>query len=176
MGDQSKFEFIFSIGKQACSACTGFSKTEIRYCRQRRNWAWLAEFLDADGPYEALISFSLKPAPGVVGYFQLFTGCMVQAPGEKENPRLANLLRIIDTRAEFDEALTNARMMRALLALGAKYDRSSPGKRFSLFLNAKRVLAHAFRKYPKYLDLNILRAKRKGGSPRFKPEEIDAFW
>lgn len=77
MSGQSKFELIYSIGKQVCSSYTGFSKTEVCYCQQERNWAVLAEFLNAASPYEALISFSLKPAVDVVGYFQLFVGCMV---------------------------------------------------------------------------------------------------
>lgn len=77
MDDQSKFKLIYSIGKQVCSSYTGFSKTEVYYCQQERSWAPLAEFLNADSPYEALISFSLKPAVDVVSYFQLFVGCMV---------------------------------------------------------------------------------------------------
>lgn len=67
-------------------------------------------------------------------------------------------------------------MVRALLAVSAKYDKASPGKYFALFLNAKRVLAHIFKKYPKYLDLNILRTNRKSKALRFKPEEIGVFW
>lgn len=86
------------------------------------------------------------------------------------------MLNIIDTQNELDEALTNARMMRALLAISVKYDETSPRKYFLLFLNAKRVLAHIFKKYPKYLDLNILRTNRKSKALRFKPEEIDVFW
>ena len=46
---------------------------------------------------------------------------MVQFPDEPKNERLANLLEIIDTQPDLDEALTNARMMRALLAVNAKY-------------------------------------------------------
>ena len=89
---------------------------------------------------------------------------------------MSNLLAIIDEHHELDEALTNARMMRALLAVAAKYVKSSPNRYFNLFKNAKRVLAHIFKKYPKYLDLNILRTNSKHKSLRFKPEEVELFW
>ena len=93
-----------------------------------------------------------------------------------ENDRLKNLLEIIDTQNELDDALTNARMMRALLAINAKYVKSQPSRYFWLFYNSKRVLAHVFRKYPDYLNLNILRTNRKSKNLRFKKEEIEIFW
>lgn len=67
-------------------------------------------------------------------------------------------------------------MMRALLAINAKYVKSSPDRCFMLFKNCKKVLAHVFKKYPKYLDLNILRTSRKSKALRFKKEEIEMFW
>lgn len=89
---------------------------------------------------------------------------------------MSNLLEIIDTQQELDEALTNARMMRALLAINAKYTKSNPHRCFNLFYNCKRVLAHVFRKYPDYFDLNILKTNKKSKALRFKKEEIEAFW
>lgn len=176
MDIEQKFDLIYDVGKHICSCYTGFSKMEVYYCQQKSNWTPLQEFLMSNDPYEALISFSLHPVVDVVGYFQLFIGCMLQFPDERENVRLANLLHIIDNQFELDEALTNARMMRALLAISAKCVKSSPERYFNLFKNAKRILAHVFRKYPKYLDLNILRTNRKSKSLRFKPEEIEMFW
>ena len=70
----------------------------------------------------------------------------------------------------------NAKMMRALLAINAKYPKTSKSRCFYLFYNCKRVLAHVFKKYPDYLDLNILRTNRKSKALRFKKEEIDLFW
>jgi len=93
-----------------------------------------------------------------------------------QNDRLSNLLEIIDSQQDLDAALTNAKMMRALLAINAKYVKSDPSRCFRLFYNCKRVLAHIFRKYPDYLDLNILRTNRKSKHLRFKKEEIDVFW
>ena len=101
---------------------------------------------------------------------------MVQFPDEEDNARLNCLLEIIDNHSEFDNALTNSRMMRALLAISVKYVKSSPDRCFMLFKNGKRVLAHVFKKYPKYLELNILKSNRKSRALRFKPEEIDMFW
>ena len=101
---------------------------------------------------------------------------MLQFPDEQSNERLNNLLHIIDTEDMFDEALTNSRMMRALLAVSVKYVKSSPGRCFMLFLNAKRVLAHVLKKYPDYFNLNILRTNRKSKSLRFKHEEVELFW
>lgn len=106
----------------------------------------------------------------------MFVGCLIQFPDELQNVRLENLLEIIDNQQDLDEALTNARMMRALLAINAKYVKKSPYRYFKLFYNCKRLLAHIFRKYPEYLNLNILRTNRKSKSLRFKPEEIDLFW
>lgn len=171
-----RFNLIFDVGSHICACYTGFSKMEIYYCQQKMNWMPLQQFLASDNPYEALIHFSLNPVVDVVGYFQLFIGCMLQFPDEQDNERLSNLLAIIDEHHELDEALTNARMMRALLAVAAKYVKSSPSRYFNLFKNAKRVLAHIFKKYPKYLDLNILRTNSKHKSLRFKPEEVELFW
>ena len=135
----------------------------------------MQQFLLSTDPYEALINFSLHPIVDVVGYFQLFIGCMMQFPDEEENFRMSNLLEIIDTQDAFDEALTNSRMMRALLAVNAKYAKSSPDRCFKLFFNCKRVLAHIFKKYPAYLNLNILRTNTKKKSLRFKPKEVELF-
>ena len=176
MDIEDKFNLIYDVGKTICQSYTGFSKFEVLYCQQKPHWFQLRQFLLSNDPYEALIHFSLHPIVNVVGYFQLFVGCMIQFPDESENNRLMNLLEIIDNRQELDEALTNARMMRALLAINAKYTKSQPSRYFWLFHNCKRVLAHVFRKYPDYLDLNILRTNRKSKALRFKREEIEIFW
>ena len=171
-----KFDLIFNVGSTLCSCYTGFSRMEISYCQQKSNWYNLQQFLMSNDPYEALISFSLHPLVDVVGYFQMFIGCMMQFPDEKENTRLKNLLFIIDNQNELDDALTNAKMMRALLAVNAKYVKSDPCRYFMIFKNCKRILAHVFKKYPKYLDLNILRTNKKSKTLRFNPDEIDLFW
>ena len=176
MSIDDRFDLIYNVGSAICSAYTGFSKTEVAYCQQKSSWLAMQQFLMSSDPYEALVHFSLHPIVDVVSYFQLFVGCMVQFPDEPKNERLANLLEIIDTQPDLDEALTNARMMRALLAVNAKYQKSSQSRCFWLFYNCKRVLAHVFRKYPDYLTLNILRTNRKSKALRFKPEEIDIFW
>ena len=67
-------------------------------------------------------------------------------------------------------------MMRALLAINAKYSKTDPYRYFKLFYNCKRVLAHIFRKYPDYLNLNMLRTNRKSKTLRFNKEEIELFW
>ena len=67
-------------------------------------------------------------------------------------------------------------MIRALLAISAKYTKSSPDRCFRLFYNSKRVLAHIFKKFPNYFDLNILRSNKKSKHLRFKREEIDMFF
>lgn len=176
MDTWEKFDVIFDIGRQVCAAYTGFSKTEVLYCQQKRNWQSLYQFLQASNIYEALISFSLHPINDVVGYFQMFVGCMVQFPNERCNDRLSNLLDIVDTQVEFDGAILNARMMRALLAIAAKYDCRRPQTFFCLFLNAKRILAHVLKKYPDYFKLNVLKSNRKHRALRFKPDEIQEFW
>ena len=176
MDIEQRFDLIFDVGRTICSAYTGFSKSEVFYCQQKSNWLQLQQFLMASNPYEALIHFSLHPIADVVGYFQLFVGCMIQFPDEAQNDRLSNLLEIIDTQEDLDDALTNAKMMRALLAINAKYVKSDPSRFFKLFYNCKRVLAHIFRKYPNYLDLNILRTNKKSKHLRFKKEEIEIFW
>ena len=171
-----RFSLIFQIGSSICAAYTGFSKMEVFYCSQKINWMSLQQFLSSEDPYEALIHFSMNPIVDVVGYFQMFLGCMVQFPDEEQNNRLNNLLYIIDNQTEFDEALTNARMMRALLAVNAKYTKKFPDSCFKVFFNFKRILAHVFKKYPDYFSLNVLRTNRKSKSLRFKPEEIDLFF
>ena len=176
MNSDDRFNLIFDVGKAICSAYTGFSKFEIAYCQEKMNWTQLQQFLSSTDPYEALIHFSLHPITDVVGYFQLFVGCMVQFPDEQQNVRLDNLIEIIDNQNAFDNALTNAKMMRALLAINAKYVKKSPNRCFKLFYNCKRILAHVLRKYPKYFDLNILKSNTKKKTLRFKKEEIEIFW
>lgn len=176
MDSDQRFDLIFNVGKSICAAYTGFSKTEVAYCQQKSNWLHLQPFLESSDPYEALIHFSLHPAVDVVSYFQMFIGCMVQFPDEKENLRLKNLIEIIDKQQELDEALSNAKMMRALLAINAKYVKSDHSRFFMLFYNCKRVLAHVFWKFPDYFNLNILKTNRKSKSLRFKREEIGLFW
>ena len=106
----------------------------------------------------------------------MFVACMVQFPDEQQNMRMQNLLEIVDTQAELDDALTNTKMMRALLAVNAKYAKAHPDYYFWLFYNCKRLLAHVFKKFPDYLKLNVLKTNRKSKSLRFKPEEIEMFW
>lgn len=171
-----RFDLLFNVGKTICACYTGFSKSEVIYCQQKSNWQPLHEFLMSNDPYEALVNFSLHPIVDVVGYFQMFIGCMTQFPDEIENVRLNNLLHIIDQQDAFDEALTNSRMMRALLAVNAKYVKSSPNRCFKIFLNCKRVLAHIFKKYPDYFNLNILKTNTKAKSLRFKKEDMQNFW
>ena len=86
------------------------------------------------------------------------------------------MIEIVDKQQELDEALSNAKMMRALLAINAKYVKSDPNRFFMLFYNCKRVLAHVFWKFPDYFNLNILKTNRKSKALRFKREEIDLFW
>ena len=100
----------------------------------------------------------------------------MQFPDEQTNVRLQNLLDIIDSKADLDEALTNTKMMRALLAINAKYNPRSQSAMFMLFYNCKRVLAHVFKKFPDYLKMNVLKSNRKHKKLRFRPEEIDVFW
>ena len=176
MTDIERLDLIFDIGQRICAAYTGFSKTEVAYCLQKSNWLHLSSFLMSNDPYEALVHFSLHPLSDVLSYFQMFIACMVQFPDERQNARMQNLLEIVDTQTEFDDALTNAKMMRALLAVNAKYIKSSPNYYFMLFYNCKRLLAHVFKKFPDYLKLNILKTNRKSKSLRFKPEEIEMFW
>ena len=175
MNIDEKFDLIFNVGSAVCAAYTGFSKTEVAYCQQKSNWLQLYDFLMSSDPYEALIHFSLRPIADVVGYFQLFIGCMMQFPDEQHNERLENLLEIVDHHDEFDDALRNTRMIRALLALNVKYAKSYPHKCFWLFYNSKRVLAHVFKKFPSYLDMNVLKSSSKKRSLRFRKEEIDIF-
>ena len=75
----------------------------------------------SDDPYEALIHLELNPVSDIVGYYQLFVGCMLQFPGEDVNSRMKNLLSIIDEQEALDEVLKNSRMLRALLAISSKY-------------------------------------------------------
>lgn len=176
MNIDERFDLIFNVGKAICSSYTGFSKSEILYCQQKCNWLSLQLFLMSSDPYEALIHFSLQPAIDVVSYFQLFVGCMIQFPDEQTNDRMKNLLEIIDTQTMLDDALKNARMMRALLAVSAKYVVSSPCRLFYVFYNSKKVLAHIFKKYPDYFKLNILKSNTKHKSLRFSKEDVEKFW
>lgn len=176
MDIDKKFDLIFQLGKQVCASYSGFSKHEIAYCQQKLNWMCIQQFLESIDPYEALIHFSLHPLIDVVSYFQLFVGCMIQFPDEDKNYRMINLLEIIDNQTELDDALSNSKIMRALLAIAANYVNSSPYRCYMLYYNAKRVLAHILKKYPKYFDLNIMHSHSKHKQLRFKKEEIDKFF
>ena len=130
----------------------------------------------SNDPYEALIQLEMNPVMDIVGYYQLFVGCMLQFPDEPENIRLKNLLGIIDDQENLDDVVKNSRMLRALLAISAKYQRSSKTSLFNLFYNSKRVLAHIFKKFPDMFKLNLLKSRNKSRILRFKPEEVNLFW
>lgn len=126
----------------------------------------------SNDPYEAMIQLEMNPVLDIVGYYQLFVGCMLQFPDEPENARMANLLDIIDDQDLLDDVMKNSRMLRALLAISAKYKKSDRSALFSLFYNCKRVLAHVAKKFPDIFSLNLLKSKTKSRKLRFTPEEV----
>lgn len=177
MTPDDKFNLIFECGRSVCTSYTGFSLSEMQYCYSKNNWLNIKSFLLADNPYEALINLDLNPINNnIIDYLSVFISSMFQFPDENENTRLENLLFIIDNQDYLDIALKNSKIIRALLALNSKFIKSSPYKFYSLFFNCKRVLAHIFKKYPDYLNLNILRSNRKHKSLRFTHEEIDKYF
>ena len=101
---------------------------------------------------------------------------MLQFPDESSNLRLSNLLNIIDEQDTLDDVLKNSRMLRALLAISAKYQQSNKLSLFNLFYNCKRVLAHAFKKFPDMFKLNLLKSRSKTRRLRFSENEIELFW
>ena len=121
MSPEDKFSLLFDVGRSVCAAYTGFSTYEDEYCQHKSNWTGLQSFLLSNDPYEAMIHLELNPVSDVVGYYQLFVGCMLQFPDEDRNLRLSNLLSIIDDQDVRDDVRKNSRMLRALLAISAKY-------------------------------------------------------
>ena len=101
---------------------------------------------------------------------------MIQFPDETSNLRLANLLEIIDNEDTLDAVMKNSRMLRVLLAISARYQASHKSLLFNVFYNCKRVLAHAFKKFPDLFSLNLLKSRSKTRKLRFSPEEIEMFW
>ena len=176
MSPEDKFSLLFDVGKTICAAYTGFSVHEVEYCKCKSNWIGLQSFLLSNDPYEALIQLELNPVSDVVGYYQLFIGCMLQFPDENSNSRLSNLLCIIDDQDALDAVLKNSKMLRALLAISAKYQPFNSSSLFNLFYNCKRVLAHAFKKFPDMFKLNHLKSKSKSKRLRFTEQEIELFW
>ena len=83
----SEFEIIVSFAKHICTAYTGFTKTEVAYLQQSANWNCIKSFLASDGPYEAIVHFTLNEPFDVIGHIQLFIGCMVNLDANacKEN-------------------------------------------------------------------------------------------
>ena len=86
------------------------------------------------------------------------------------------MLCIIDEQEALDEVLKNSRMLRALLAISSKHQPKSSHSLFNLFYNCKRVLAHAFKKFPDMFKLNLLKSKSKTRRLRFTQDEIELFW
>lgn len=66
-------------------------------------------------------------------------------------------------------------MLRALLATSARYTQAGDSL-FKLFYNCKRVLAHAFKKFPDMFKLNLLKSKSKTRRLRFTQDEVELFW
>lgn len=83
------------------------------------------------------------------------------------------MLEIIDTQDTMDNALKNSKMLKALLAISAKYSNAKRNELFKLFYNCKRVLAHAFKKFPDLFKLNLLKSKTRSKRLRFTPEEVE---
>ena len=137
---------------------------------------WHNVLLLSEDPYEALIHLELNPLSAVVGYYQLFVGCMLQFPDEKMNKRLTNLLSIIDDQDTLDIALKNTKILKALLAISSRYSKSHNEALFSLFFNCKRILAHTLKKFPDIFKMNLLKSRTKARRLRFKEEEIEMFW
>ena len=176
MNPEDKFNLLFDIGKDICASYTGFSKIEIAYCQKKINWLNMQSFLLSNDPYEAIINLELSPILNVVGYYQLFVGCMIQFPDEECNIRLKNLLNIVDDEDKFDEVLKNSKMLRALLAINGRYDNTHKEYLFYVFFNCKKILAHTFKKFPDLFKLNLMKSKGKNKKMRFQPEDIDKFW
>ena len=176
MSLEDRFSLLFDVGKSICSAYTGFSIDEINYCQQKTNWARLQNFLMSNDPYEAMIHLELNPIFDIIGYYQLFIGCMLQFPDEVENIRLKNLLEIIDQQNALDDALKNTKMLKALLAISAKYSSIHKDALFKLFFNCKRILAHTLRKFPDMFKLNLMRTKSKRKTLKFTQDDIIFFW
>lgn len=81
---------------------------------------------------------------------------------------------MIDNQDIMDDVLKNTRMLKALLAISAKYAKSSKTATFSLFYNCKRILAHALKKFPDMFKLNLMRTRSK--KLKFTQEDIACFW
>lgn len=176
MTSEDRFTLLFDIGKSICAAYTGFSVHEIQYCKQKSNWLALQSTLMSNDPYEAMIQLSLNPIVDVIGYFQLFVGCMLQFPDEETNPRLKILLDIIDNQDILNDVIKNTKMLRALLAISIKYANTHKDAMFHLFFNSKRILAHILKKFPDIFKMNLMRTKSKNKKLKFKPNEIEVFW
>lgn len=94
-----------------------------------------------------------------------------------ENDRLEILLEVIDSDEDvLKPALTNNRLMRALLAVAANHVKKNPSRCFWLYYNMKRILAHIFKKHPDWLKLNILRTNSKVKKLRFSEEDVELYY
>ena len=130
----------------------------------------------ASNPYDALISIDLSPTFSIISFFQILIGCMIQFEEETTNERLENLLHIIDNHSHLDSLVTNTKIIRSLLALSSSYQHNHVKCNFSMFMNAKRILAHVFNKFPDFLKMNLMRTKGKTRKQKFTQADISSFW
>ena len=84
------------------------------------------------------------------------------------------MLEIIDNQNAVDDVLKNSKMLKALLAISAKYTSARHNEFFKLFYHCKKILAHALKKFPDIMKLNLLRTK--SNKLRFTKEDIIKFW
>ena len=128
----------------------------------------------SDNPYTAMISLDLSPIDNnIIDYLKLFISSMFDFPDEEKNVRLENLLYIIDSEKYLDIAMKNNKIMRALLALNARFAKTDPYRHYKLYFNCKRVLAHIFKKYPCYMTMNI---NRRGKRLKFTQNDVEQFF
>ena len=176
MDDNEKFELIIAIGKIIVSEYSSFSLNEKLFCQNAANWMPVRDVVMASNHYEALISMELNPTFSIINFFQMLIGCMIQFQEETTNDRLENLLQIIDNHDQLDRLITNTKIIRSLLVLNSSFQKKNKLCNFGIFLNAKRILAHVFKKFPDFLKMNVIRTKGKLRKQKFTQEDISAFW
>lgn len=153
---EQKFDLIFQVGSAVCTSFTGFSKSEMIYCKNKYNWGTIRQFLMSDSPYEAIINLDLHPISNLMDYFQLLMGSLLTFADEENNNRLDNIIMIIDNMDMLDMVVTHTKLLKAMLALvhaGTSYNQ------FNIKSNCRKVLAHVFKKFPKLLESNAVRSR-----------------
>lgn len=175
MTQDATFNCMVEVGRRLARGFTGFSRTEVIWCQQPGNWAWVQNVMFSESPAEIVIHQALQPVQDFTMTFQLVVACLCDLSSVGFPSRVKILCQLVDEFDDLDHVFKNTKLLRFLLALHSKYDHHNPFGMMSVAMNANILLAHVVNKFPDLLKMNFFKSNSKKRKLRFNEADVQRW-